>query len=81
LDGRGILREGNIADIGVFDPDRIAPQMPIIANDLPAGAKRLKQKAEGILATVVNGAVVLKNNEHTGAMPGALLRGPLVRAA
>jgi N-acyl-D-amino-acid deacylase len=81
LEGRGLLREGNIADVVVFDPDRIAPQMPTIENDLPAGAKRLKQKAEGMLATVVNGAIVLKNNEHTGAMPGALLRGQLARAA
>jgi N-acyl-D-amino-acid deacylase len=81
LEGRGILREGNIADIVVFDPDRIAPQMPTLENDLPAGAKRLKQKAAGILATIVNGAVVLRKNEHTGAMPGELLRGPLDRAS
>jgi len=81
LDGRGLLREGNVADVVVFDPDRIAPQMPTIENDLPAGAKRLKQKAAGILATVVDGAVVLRNNEHTGAMPGKLLRGELARAS
>jgi N-acyl-D-amino-acid deacylase len=80
LAGRGLLREGNIADVVVFDPERIAPQMPTLENDLPAGAKRLKQKAAGILATVVNGTVVLRDNEHTGTMPGALLRGPLARA-
>jgi N-acyl-D-aspartate/D-glutamate deacylase len=53
--------------------------LPELAHDLPAGARRLKQKATGIMATVVNGEVVLRNNEHTGALPGRLLRGPLAR--
>jgi len=48
--------------------------MPEIVNDLPAGAKRFKQTAQGILATVVNGEVLLRNNEPTGATPGRLLR-------
>jgi N-acyl-D-amino-acid deacylase len=74
---RGLLREGMRADIIVFDPETIAPRMPEVVSDLPAGAKRLKQTADGILATVVNGQVVLENNEHTGALPGQLLRGPL----
>ncbi|MCZ6871159.1 MAG: amidohydrolase family protein [Gammaproteobacteria bacterium] len=74
---RGLLREGFCADIVVFDPDTIGPRMPEVVTDLPAGAKRLKQTANGILATVVNGQVLLKNNEHTGAVPGQLLRGPL----
>ena len=77
LTGRGLLREGNIADLAIFDPDKVAPQMPALAHDLPAGARRLKQKADGILATIVNGEVVLRHNEHTGALPGHLLRGPL----
>ena len=81
LKGRGLLREGNMADVVVFDPDKIAPQMPSLAYDLPAGARRLKQKAEGVLATIVNGEVLLRNNEHTGALPGRLLRGPLAAAA
>jgi N-acyl-D-aspartate/D-glutamate deacylase len=80
LQGRGLLREGNIADVVIFDPDKVAPQMPTLARDLPAGARRLKQKADGILATVVNGEVVLRENEHTGALPGRLLRGPLAAA-
>jgi N-acyl-D-amino-acid deacylase len=37
----------------------------------------LKQKADGILATIVGGQVLLRNNEHTGALPGRLMRGPL----
>jgi len=80
LRGRGLLREGNIADVVIFDADKVAPQMPSLAYDLPAGARRLKQKAEGILATIVNGEVLLRNNEHTGALPGRLLRGPLAAA-
>ena len=77
LTGRGLLREGWNADVVIFDPETVAPQLPELTYDLPAGARRLKQKADGFLATVVNGAVVLRNNEHTGALPGQLLRGPL----
>ncbi len=77
---RGLLREGQVADIVVFDPDRVAPRMPEVVNDLPSGAKRLKQYADGIKATVVGGETVLRDNEHTGALPGAFLRGPLARS-
>ena len=74
---RGLLREGMIADITIFDPDSIEPRMPEVVNDLPSGAKRLKQYAQGMLATIVAGEVVLKDNQHTGALPGQLLRGSL----
>ena len=80
LNGRGLLREGMTADVVVFNPDTVAPMMPELTYDLPAGARRLKQKAAGFLATVVNGQIVLRNNEHTGALPGQLLRGPLAGA-
>jgi N-acyl-D-amino-acid deacylase len=80
LAGRGYLREGAVADLAIFDPDTVGPQMPQVDHDLPSGARRLKQKANGMLATVVNGQVVLRNNEHTGALPGRLLRGPLAAA-
>jgi N-acyl-D-amino-acid deacylase len=79
LVGRGLLREGWNADVVIFNPDTIAPMMPELAYDLPAGARRLKQKATGLMATIVNGEVVLRQNEHTGALPGQLLRGPLAR--
>jgi len=81
LHGRGLLREGNFADVVIFDPDKVSPQMPTVEHDLPGGARRLKQKAEGIKATIVNGEVLLRNNEHTGALPGRLLRGPLAANA
>jgi len=48
-------------------------------HDLPAGARRLVQKARGFSATVVNGEVVLRDGKPTGALPGQLLRGPLAR--
>jgi N-acyl-D-amino-acid deacylase len=79
MTGRGLLRAGYAADVVIFDPDRIAPMLPEVAYDLPAGARRLKQKATGIMATVVNGEVLLRDNEPTGAFPGQLLRGPLAR--
>jgi N-acyl-D-amino-acid deacylase len=77
---RGLVREGFAADLLVFDPETIAPEMPEVVHDLPAGARRLVQKAAGIAATVVNGEVLLRDGKHTGALPGRLLRGPLARA-
>jgi len=52
-----------------------------VVDDLPAGARRLVQRSRGIAATVVNGEVLLRNGEHTGALPGRLLRGPLASRA
>lgn len=79
LKGRGLLRKGNIADLVIFNPNTVAAQMPTVVRDLPGNAMRLKQKADGILATIVGGQVLLRNNEHTGAYPGQLIRGPLAR--
>src|SRR5712692_2689576 len=80
LQGRGLVREGNFADVVIFDPATVAPQMPTIEYDLPAGARRLKQKSDGIKTTIVNGQVLLRENQPTGALPGRLLRGPLAGA-
>ena len=74
LHDRGLIRTGMAADLVVFDPDTIGPRLPEVTHDLPAGAKRLKQTADGIKHTVVNGEVLLTDNEYTGATPGRLLR-------
>jgi N-acyl-D-aspartate/D-glutamate deacylase len=71
---RGLVRQGCIADLNVFDPATIAPEMPTIENDLPTGARRLKQKSAGIMATIIGGKVAFRNGEHTGALGGTLLR-------
>ena len=76
---RGLIREGLAADLLVFDPETIAPEMPEVAHDLPAGARRLVQRARGLSATIVNGEIVLRDGKPTGALPGQLLRGPLAR--
>jgi N-acyl-D-amino-acid deacylase len=76
---RGLIREGMAADLVVFDPDTVAPEMPEVVNDLPAGARRLVQRARGFAATVVNGEILLRDGKPTGALPGQLLRGPLAR--
>ncbi len=75
LKGRGLLREGMIADINVFDFERLMPGLPSMVRDLPGGARRLVNKTEGIRATIVGGDVLMENGEHTGALPGRLLRG------
>jgi N-acyl-D-aspartate/D-glutamate deacylase len=80
LHQRGLLREGLCADVIVFDPDRVTPDMPEVVSDLPAGARRLRQKATGFHASIVNGQLVLLDGEHTGVYPGCLLRGPLAAA-
>jgi len=81
LNDRGLLRTGYKADLVLFDEVRVRPAMPSVETDLPGGARRLVQKAEGIAAVVVNGQVTLENGDATGRMPGALLRGPGAREA
>ncbi|MEQ8486923.1 MAG: amidohydrolase family protein [Pseudomonadales bacterium] len=74
LHDRGLVRRGLAADLVVFDPDTIGARLPEVVHDMPAGAKRLKQTANGIRHTIVGGEVVLTDNEHSGATPGRLLR-------
>ncbi len=81
LHDRGLLRPGMKADMLLFDADRIQPRLPGVERDLPGGARRLVQKADGIAATIVNGRVTLEHGEPTGAQPGELLRGPAWRGA
>jgi N-acyl-D-amino-acid deacylase len=79
LSDRGLVREGLAADLVVLDPERVGPGTMTSDTDLPGGAKRLKQDAVGILATIVNGQVLLRDGQHTGAFPGQVLRGPAQR--
>jgi N-acyl-D-aspartate/D-glutamate deacylase len=65
------------ADNNVFNPATVNCAMPKFENDLPAGARRITQRARGFLATVVGGQVLLKDGHHSGSLPGKLLRGPL----
>jgi N-acyl-D-amino-acid deacylase len=74
---RGIVREGFVADLAVFDPATVGPAMPVVTSDLPGGAKRLLQKANGFRACVVGGQPTLLDGESTGRLGGQLLRGPL----
>jgi N-acyl-D-amino-acid deacylase len=71
---RGLVRPGMAADLVVFDPATISPLEPGEAHDLPGGAKRRKQLAQGIEWTLVNGQVLLERGEHTGAYPGKVAR-------
>jgi N-acyl-D-amino-acid deacylase len=71
---RGLVREGYVADLNVIDPARVAPVMPTVEHDLPAGATRLVQRSTGIRATVVSGEAVLRDGEPTGNLSGQLLR-------
>lgn len=77
LPDRGLVKEGYKADLVLFEEDRIRPCLPTVETDLPGGARRLVQKAEGIRATVVNGSVAFENGEATGAFVGEVLKGRL----
>jgi len=75
LHDRGVLAVGKKGDVNVIDLPRLTLRRPAMHHDLPAGASRLLQTAEGYTATVVSGQVVMRDGVETGARPGALLRG------
>src|SRR5262249_58818598 len=75
LNDRGVLRPGLKADMNLIDFDRLRLRLPEMAFDLPAGARRLLQRAEGYMATLVSGQVIMREGTPTGAMPGCLIRG------
>lgn len=76
LDDRGILAPGYLADINVIDFENLRLLKPWLAFDLPAGGKRLLQKAEGYDYTIKGGKVTFRKGEWTGETPGGLIRGP-----
>jgi N-acyl-D-amino-acid deacylase len=75
LEDRGTLEVGMRADINVIDFDNLKLESPEIIYDLPAGGRRMFQKARGYLYTLVSGQVIMKDGVETTAMPGALVRG------
>lgn len=75
LRDRGVLAQGMKADVNVIDLDNVALELPEMINDLPAGARRLMQRAHGYEATLVSGQVIMQGGELTDARPGRLIRG------
>ena len=82
---RGLVQTGYKADLNVIDYDHLTLYSPQPVYNLPTGARRLQQKADGYEATIVNGQVTYRNGQSTGALPGRLVRGdgfqPRQRAA
>jgi N-acyl-D-aspartate/D-glutamate deacylase len=74
LPDRGVLAAGRKADINVIDFERLRVLKPEVVYDLPAGGKRLVQRARGYRHTFVAGTETLRDDEHTGELPGRLLR-------
>lgn len=72
---RGTLETGMKADINVIDFNNLAALLPEVVYDLPAGGKRLIQRARGYRHTFKAGLETVANGELTGARPGGLLRG------
>src|SRR5262249_61812362 len=75
LHDRGVLGPGMKADLNLIDLDRLRLSLPEMAFDLPAGARRLLQRADGYVATLVSGQVILREGAPTGALPGRVVRG------
>ncbi len=81
LDDRGLLKLGARADLNVIDLDGLSLHLPEVVRDLPAGGRRLHQRATGYEATVVAGEVIRRFDQSTGARPGKLIRGAGYQAA
>lgn len=75
LEDRGVIAPGYLADLNLIDFDRLRLKPPHMVYDLPTGARRLMQEAEGYVATIKTGQVIYRNGEPTGALPGRLVRG------
>ncbi|MCY3880818.1 MAG: amidohydrolase family protein [Chloroflexi bacterium] len=75
LNDRGVLKPGMKGDVNVIDLERLQLRAPELAHDLPADGRRLVQRAEGFVATIVSGEVIMRDGEDTGARPGQLVRG------
>ena len=76
LHDRGLIAPGMMADLNVIDMERLKLGKPWLAFDLPAGGKRLLQKADGYVATIKSGEVTFREGVMQGATPGIVIRGP-----
>jgi N-acyl-D-aspartate/D-glutamate deacylase len=74
---RGLIQPGLAADLAIWDADRISPVTEDIVHDFPNHGWRIREQAEGIEFTVVNGEVLVERGELTGALPGKVLRNAL----
>jgi N-acyl-D-amino-acid deacylase len=74
LEDRGRLAPGRRADVNLIDFGRLRLYQPELVNDLPAGGRRFVQRVDGYRATFVAGTPIFEDGEHTGAMPGRLVR-------
>jgi N-acyl-D-aspartate/D-glutamate deacylase len=72
---RGVVAPGYLADLNVIDMATLAAAPPRIVHDLPAGGRRLMQTASGYVHTVKRGVVTFSGGQHTGDLPGRLVRG------
>ena len=75
LSDRGVLAPGFVGDVNVIDLDGLRLLPPEVRADLPAGGRRIVQRAEGYVATIKSGVVTFRDGEPTGEHPGRLLRG------
>ena len=75
LADRGVIAPGYRADLNLIDYDRLGLEDPEMVYDLPAGGRRIIQRAHGYIATFCHGELTYEAGEHTGAMPGRLVRG------
>jgi len=71
---RGVLKEGYKADINVIDFENLTLHEPEVLYDLPAGGRRLVQRASGYEYTIVSGQIAFKDGESTGVLNGRLIR-------
>jgi N-acyl-D-aspartate/D-glutamate deacylase len=77
---RGLLRPGMVADIVIFDPDTVKPLPLEVLHDFPTGAKRIKEPAQGVHMTIVNGQVLMEDGKHSGNLSGRVLRNSYYKA-
>ena len=75
LEDRGVLAPGLKADLNLIDLERIDLELPEAVADLPAGGRRLMQRARGYVSTFVSGVEVMHEGQPTGETPGQLVRG------